>query len=213
MRWQFHDDERWTAAFSVARRHPVAVARTIRSADQWRIGGLSVVVGVVVVVALFTTGLGDVLYGTGTTPSSLWRSVLSGLGYLMAIGGFLWALPRAYGLDRVPGLPKEDPAQWLTLRQRQVVDRQITGGDRFDPFLLPLSFDRAGRLVNGPLPLLRFATVPFLLASVTRGGEVSVVLGLWAVLIVVVALAVPQQLAVRRAAAAFVATHRQDVIG
>lgn len=213
MRWRFHDDERWTAAFSVARRLPVPAARTIRTADQWRVAGISAAIGIGVVVALLTTGLGDVLYGTGRTPSSAWRSILAGLGNLLALGGLLWALPRVYGLEKVTGLPRQDPVQWLTLRQRQVVDQQIAGGAPFDAFLLPLSYDRAGRLVNGPLPVLRFAFAPFLLASVTRGGDVTVVLTLWAVAIVVVALAVPQQRAMRAAAQRFVARHEAEVHG
>lgn len=211
MRWTYDDETRWAAARTRLHGSSSDDVRAIRAADGRRMGGLAVGVGLVVVVAMYATGLGGALYGNGGPDrGGAWRSVLSVAGYLCAGLGLLWALPRRLGQEKVAGLPAEAPAELLTREQRQVLDRQISGADPLDTRLLPLAFDRAARVVNAPLPLLRSAMAGVVLASLTRHGPAEVVLGGWALAAVAVALLLPEQLARQKAAGQFVSRHRPD---
>ncbi|WP_111768022.1 hypothetical protein [Nakamurella deserti] len=212
MRWTFDDDTRWTAAWAVLRRSPTEEARRIRTAEQWRTAGISIAAGVAVVVALGATGLhGLVLGARGEDLQGGWRTALSIAGYGLAVAGLVLSIPRRYGLDRVAGLPGRAPAEVLSRSQRQQLDRQITGADPLDPDLLPLAFDRAARRINEPLPVLRASVGGVLLGSVALRGTAGAVLALWVLTLVALAFVVPQQLAARSAALAFVDRHGPDV--
>ncbi len=204
----FDDRARWAAAHVLQRGAMTDEARRIRAADQWRIAGISVAVGAAIVVLLFTTDLRVLVVGRDATDGAWWRSVLSTTGFGVAVIGFVIALPRRFGLEKVPGLPTPAPTDVLTWAQRQRLDRQISGADPQDPDLVPLAFDRAARRINEPLPLLQAAVGGLVLASLARSGPPAMVLGVWALALVAVALLIPQQLAARRAAQAFVAHHR-----
>ena len=205
MRWTYDEDTRWAAAWTVLHRAPTDEARGIRTADQWRTAGISIGVGVLTVVALTTAGLGALLFDrAGTDPTGWWRTPLAVVGYGLTVLGLLVAIPRRYGLDRIPGLTAQAPADVLNRSQREALDRQITGADPLDPDLLPLAFDRAARRINRPLPVAQAATGGILLGSVTLRGAGATVLVLWVVTLVVLAILIPQQLAARSAAQAFV---------
>ena len=208
MRWTYDDDTRWTAAWAVLRRSPTEESTRIRTAGQWRTAGISIGTGVVVVVVLTATDLGGLFYGQGAADSGgWWRTPLSVAGYALAVVGLLNAVPRRLGRDRVAGLSEHAPAELLNRSQRQVLDRQITGADALDPELLPLVFDRAARRVNEPLPVVQAAIGGVLLGSVAQRGAAGAVLAAWALTLVVLALVIPQQLAGRSAAQAFVDRH------
>lgn len=208
MRWTFDDDTRWTAAYAVLRRSPTEESRRIRTADQWRTAGISIVAGIAVVIALGTTGLpGLVLGGSARDLQGGWRTVLSVAGYGLAVTGLLLSIPRRYGIDRVTGLTQRAPADVLSRPQRQLLDRQITGADPLDRDLLPLAFDRAARRLNEPLPVLRASVGGVLLGSIALRGTVGIVLATWVGALVALALVVPQQRAARSAAQAFVDRH------